>query len=82
MHGQWGRDAAARGVTGQWLVVFCLRVVDARLKARSVVPLCCVKQRDDVARSAQFIIHAALDMVDVRQWTAPVTCVAYGRVGC
>ena len=33
-------------------------------------------QRDDVGRSAQFIIHAALDMVDVKQWTSPVTYVA------
>jgi hypothetical protein len=36
-------------------------------------PCVCRPQRDDVTRSAQFIIHAALDMVDARQWTAPVT---------
>jgi hypothetical protein len=37
--------------------------------------VCRALQRDDVSRSAQFIIHAALDMVDVRQWTSPVTYV-------
>ncbi len=33
-------------------------------------------QRDEVSRSAQFVIHAALDMVDIKQWTAATTCVA------
>ncbi len=33
-------------------------------------------QKDEAPRSAQFIIHAALDMVDIKQWTSPSMCAA------
>jgi trafficking protein particle complex subunit 2 len=32
-----------------------------------------VLQREEVARAAHFILHAALDMVDVNTWAAPAT---------
>ena len=35
--------------------------------------VCLCAQKDEAPRSAQFIIHAALDMVDLKQWTTPWT---------